>query len=180
MIPGPPLPTLGEPWTVRIPRGGADVALIHRWMLEPHVEKFWHQDWPLERWQDEIDAQMAGDHSLPGLIAIGGEDIAYIEVYRVDRDRLAGHYPNGPRDLGVHLAIGNIELTGRGLGRAMLRAVAHGLLQADPRCPRVVAEPDSGNAASINAFTAAGFEPSGQITLPDKTAMLMIYERAPR
>jgi RimJ/RimL family protein N-acetyltransferase len=90
---------------------------------------------------------------------------------------LAGHYPHHPHDLGVHVAIGEPSRTGRGLGRALLRAVAEGLLAADPRCPRVVAEPDVRNVPSIRAFTAAGFRPAGEITLPDKTAALLVFDR---
>lgn len=177
MIPAPPVPVLDAPWSVRVPRGEGDLALIHGWMIEPHVEKFWHQSWPLEQWRAELATQIAGDHSLPCLIAHEGEDLAYVEVYRVVRDRLAGHYGHEPHDLGVHIAVGDRDRTGRGLGRVLLRAIAAGLLAADPSCARVVAEPDSCNAPSIAAFKAAGFQPAGQITLPDKTATLMIHRR---
>lgn len=176
-LPAPPVPVLGAPWSLRIPRGEGDLALIHDWMSEPHVAKFWHQHWELERWRDELARQIAGEDSLPCLIAHEGEDLAYIEVYRVARDRISGHYEHEPSDLGVHIAIGQSERTGRGLGRALLRALAEGLMEADSYCARVVAEPDSGNTPSISAFSAAGFLPTGQITLPEKTATLMMYRR---
>lgn len=176
-VPPPPAVELAEPWSVREPRREADVELVQRWMARPHVAEFWCQNWPLDRWRDEIATQLAGDHSRPLLVARGGRDLAYLEVYRVVRDRLAGCYRNDPHDIGLHIAIGERESTGRGTGRELLTDVAAAALVADPRCGRVVAEPDSGNAASVAAFRAAGFTAEGEVTLPDKTATLMVRAR---
>lgn len=179
MIPGPPLPVLEPPWSARVPSVEADLELIRRWNAEPHVTKFWHQDWPLAQWRAELRRQHDGQHSLPCLIAGDGVDVAYLEIYRVTRDVLAGHCEYEPYDLGVHIAIGDPAQTGRGLGRAVLRAVAEGLLAADSQCTQVLAEPDADNVPSLRAFAAAGFVELGEITLPDKTAVLMSRRRAP-
>lgn len=178
LVPRPPVPDVGAPWAVRPASVARDLEQVWRWMQAPHVAAFWNQAWPVERWRAELERQAAGDHSLPCLLQLEGEPVAYLEVYRVVRDRLAGHYAVRPYDLGVHVAIGEPGRTGRGLGRALLRAVAEGLLAADPRCTRVVAEPDSRNAPSLRAFNAAGFRTVGPITLPDKNATLLVYPRA--
>ncbi|QKW11311.1 acetyltransferase [Streptomyces sp. NA04227] len=157
---------------------GADLDLVHGWMQEPHIDAFWHQAWPRERWVEEISGHLAGEAILPVVIRHEGSDLAYIEVYRVQRDRLAGHYPHLPHDLGVHIAIGEAGRTGKGLGRALLRALAEGLLAADPHCTRVVAEPDVTNAPSLKAFTAAGFRPAGEVVFPDKKAALLVHPRS--
>ncbi|WP_019816311.1 GNAT family N-acetyltransferase [Saccharomonospora saliphila] len=154
-----------------------DSPLIHRWMAEPHVAAFWKQDWPLPRWRAEIARQVAGTHSLPCLVAHDGVDVAYVEVYRVMRDRLADYVTHDAHDLGVHLAIGERRRTGRGLGTALLAALAESLLEAEPGCARIVAEPDVGNGASLAAFRRAGFVPAGTVELPDKTAVVVTYER---
>lgn len=177
VVAGPPLPRLCAPWSVRAASPEADLELIHRWMIQPHVEKFWHQAWPPERWKSELDTQLAGTHSLPCVVAHNGVDLAYIEIYRVRRDRLADFVPHEPHDFGVHIAIGDRDRTGRGLGRALLSALAEGLLAADPACQRVVAEPDKENTPSIRAFQIAGFAVGPDVALPDKTAVLMTYER---
>ncbi|MFY0530475.1 GNAT family N-acetyltransferase [Archangium gephyra] len=177
-IPAPPVPRLLAPWSARAAHTQGDLELVHRWMQAPHVAAFWKQDWPLERWREELLRQLGGIHSLPCLVHHEGEPVAFLEVYRVVRDRLAGHYPQRPYDLGVHVAIGETGRTGQGLGRALLRAVAEGLLAAEPRCTRVVAEPDIRNAPSLRAFTAAGFRTVGDISLPDKTAALLVYPRS--
>lgn len=178
-VPPPPVPHMTAPWSVRTAHPESDLELVHRWMHAPHVAAFWKQAWSRERWRDELLRQVTGDHSRPCLISRpGGEAVAYLEVYRVVRDRLAGHYRHRPHDLGVHIAIGPLHLTGRGLGRTLLGAIAQGLLLTDPRCTRVVAEPDAQNAPSLRAFAAAGFRAAGEITLPDKTATLLVFPRS--
>ncbi len=178
VVPAPPVPRVGTPWAVRPASVSEDLERVWRWMQAPHVAAFWNQAWSVERWRTELERQAAGDHSLPCMLDFEGRPVAYLEVYRVVRDRLAGHYATRPYDLGVHVAIGEPGRTGRGLGRTLLRAVAEGLLAADPRCTRVVAEPDSRNAPSLRAFGAAGFRTVGPITLPDKNATLLVYPRS--
>lgn len=174
-VPGVPIPRLAADWSLRPVRlGTGDVALVHRWMNLPHVAAGWKQAWPLARWQAELAAQLGGDHSLPCVVGLDGRDVGYVELYRVIRDPLADCYPCHPHDLGVHVAIGEPDVLGRGLGSSLLRAVADGLLAADPRCVRVVAEPDVHNGASIGAFRNAGFVADREIALPGKTAALMI------
>jgi RimJ/RimL family protein N-acetyltransferase len=175
----PPLPLTEPPWQVRVAEDhGPDLDLVVRWMRAPHVEAYWHHAWAASKWAHAITYQREGDHSLPCMAAhAGAAPVAYLELYRVCRDRICGLYPSGSHDLGVHVAIGDTRDTGRGLGRSLLRAVAEGLLAADPACRRVVAEPDVLNAPSLRAFDAAGFHRCGQITLPEKTAELLVWPR---
>jgi len=173
------LPLTAGPWQVRPAEPtGTDVDLITRWMSAPHVEEFWHQAWDTARWSEEIAGQRTGAHSLPCLALYEGEPLAYLELYRVVLDRLAPCYPSLPDDLGVHIAIGDVAETGRGLGRSLLRTVADGMLVAEPGSRRVVAEPDARNTESLRAFSAAGFEHCGEIALPEKTAALMVRPRS--
>ncbi|MFI6921159.1 GNAT family N-acetyltransferase [Nonomuraea spiralis] len=174
----PPLPPLGPPWTIRrvSPEDG-DARLVWRWMNEPHVATAWDQAWTLDKWTAELTAQLSGDHSLPCVAAHEGRDVAYLEIYRVRRDRLAALYASEPSDLGVHIAVGEAGDTGRGLGSLLLRAVADGLLAADPACARVVAEPNVLNLASVRAFGKAGFRRAGEVAFPHKTAALMVRPR---
>ncbi|MGH3932988.1 MAG: GNAT family N-acetyltransferase [Pseudonocardiaceae bacterium] len=173
-----PAPAVGTPWQIRPAEpNGADLERVVRWMAQPHIEDFWQQAWSADRWAKEIAMQRAGGHSLPCLVFQGGTALAYLEVYRARRDRISALYPAAEHDLGVHVAIGEVGNTGRGVGRALLRAIAEGLLAADPACRRVVAEPDVRNVASLRAFTAAGFQRCGELTLPEKTAALLVRPR---
>ncbi|GAA2820910.1 GNAT family N-acetyltransferase [Saccharopolyspora taberi] len=176
-VPGVPIPELGGEWSLRPADTDADVALVHRWMNSEHVAVNWHQDWPLERWREEIATQLGGAHSVPCVVALNGREIAYVELYRVCRDKLAGCYPYAPHDLGVHIAVGERDAIGRGVGSALLRAVADGLLAADPVCERVVAEPNVHNGASVGAFGRAGFVREREVGLPAKNSALMVFSR---
>lgn len=174
----PPLPAVAAPWSIRAARAeGADLLRVHAWMSTAHVAAAWNQAWSVSRWQAELTRQLAETHSLPCLAALHDTPIAYLEIYRVARDRLADHYPVRPHDLGVHVAIGDPAGCGRGHGTALLRVVADGLLAADPACTRVVAEPDKRNEASQKAFARAGFRRAGPVRLPHKTAALLVRPR---
>lgn len=169
-MPPPPPPGLTGPWAARFARPGPDVDLLVEWMRQPHVEAYWHQAWDADRWRAELTRQFAGVHSRPCLITDNGVPFAYLEVYRVALDVLAGAYRHGPDDLGVHIAIGDTAHTGRGLGTRLLTEVTDSLLR---RVSRVVAEPDVRNVHSIRAFTRAGYQTIGEIPLPDKRALLL-------
>lgn len=177
--PGVPVPELGDGWSLRPVdlTGPADIDLVHRWMNSEHVASTWHQDWSWQRWRDELATQLDGKHSLPCLVFGGGNPVAYVELYRVARDSLGRCYPYHPHDLGVHVAVGDPDRIGRGLGSRLLRAAALGLLDADPTCSRVVAEPNVHNGRSIAAFGKAGYRRAGEVGLPEKNSELMVFER---
>lgn len=159
------------------PATTADAVLIAAWMAQPHILKWWQQDWSVERWAQVLDEQAAGEHSIPCMAALDSEDLGYVELYRVRHDRLAEYYAADEHDWGVHLAIGDSTRTGQGIGRRLLRSLADAVLRADPRCDRIVAEPDAGNTPSVRAFGAAGFVSQGELQLPEKTALLMVRTR---
>ncbi|MFG1908321.1 GNAT family N-acetyltransferase [Kribbella sp. NPDC048928] len=154
-----------------------DAPLIALWMAQPHVRRWWHQGWSVERWAQEIEQQAAGEHSRPCVITLDAEEFAYVELYRVRQDRLAEYYAYDDEDWGVHVAIGDSTRVGRGLGRRLLRTVADTVLRSEPACTRVVAEPDIENTPSVRAFAAAGFVQHGELQLPEKTAVLMVRTR---
>lgn len=177
-----PVPEPAPEWSIRPIEihdddGGPDVRLVHRWMNLDHVASTWLQAWSLTRWRDELAHQLSGTHSLPCLVGYQGRQIGYLEIYRVVRDKLGECYPCHEHDLGVHIALGEPDAIGRGLGSSLLRSVAEGLLAADERCRRVVAEPDLHNGASIRAFTKAGFVRRADVGLPTKNAALMVFSR---
>lgn len=155
-----------------------DLPLLTDWMNDPAVDAFWQLAGPAERTARQLRRQLvAGGHSLPCLGLLDGRPMSYWEVYRADLDPLAAHYPAEPLDMGLHLAIGPPEDRGRGLGSALLRAVAASVLDHTPGCARVVAEPDVRNLASIAAFRAAGFHRAAELELPEKRAALLVRRR---
>ncbi|MGF1429458.1 GNAT family N-acetyltransferase [Kitasatospora sp. LaBMicrA B282] len=152
-----------------------DLPLITGWMNDPVVDAFWELAGPPERTERHVRAQLDGDgRSVPQLGVLNGIPVSYWEVYRVEQDRLARHYPARSGDVGLHLLLGPPESRGRGLGSLLLRAMAEHLLRTSPR---VVAEPDLRNTPSLRAFERAGFSRAGELELPEKRAALMLRER---
>jgi acetyl CoA:N6-hydroxylysine acetyl transferase len=157
-----------------------DLDVIHRWMHDPDVARFWELALPREEVAGYLRGQLASAHSEPWVGSLGGLPMSYWELYRADLDPLAAHYDARPHDAGVHLLLGMPDHRGRGLGSRLLRAVSAWQLERDPRATRVVAEPDVRNLASVRAFERAGFRRGRDIDLPDKRAALMIRDRSER
>jgi RimJ/RimL family protein N-acetyltransferase len=158
-----------------------DLALIGRWMNDPTVAEFWELAGSQNRTEEHVRAQLTGDgRSVPCLGVLEGTPMSYWEIYRADLDPLARRYPARPHDTGIHLLIGSVADRGRGLGSALLRAVADLALDKRPACARVIAEPDIRNTPSVCAFLTAGFRFSAEVDLPDKRAALMVRDRSLR
>jgi RimJ/RimL family protein N-acetyltransferase len=179
----PPVPELASAgsdrkWQVRVADpGGGDAELVAGWMARPHVDRFWEQAWPADRWAAVLRRQLAGACTRPLIATLDGTDLAYLEVYRTSRDVVGYHYPAGPYDLGVHIAVGPVESIGRGLGRELVRLVVAGLFAAEPRCERILADPDVRHVMARRMFAAAGFEPLAEVDLGHKCAALMSVDR---
>ncbi|MFJ4938331.1 GNAT family N-acetyltransferase [Streptomyces pseudovenezuelae] len=163
---------------VRVER---DLPLVCHWMNDPAVSAFWELAGPQNVTEDHLRSQLAHDgRSVPCLGVLEGTPMSYWEIYRADLDPLARHYPARPHDTGIHLLIGAVTHRARGLGSALLRAVANLALDKRPACARVVAEPDLRNIPSVTAFLSAGFRFSAEVDLPAKRAALMIRDRSLR
>ncbi|WUD86178.1 acetyltransferase [Streptomyces sp. NBC_00503] len=162
-------------------RLGRDLELLTRWMNDPEVAAYWELAGPAAVTAAHMRAQLDGDsRSIPCLGLLDGTPMSYWEIYRADLDPLSAYYPARPHDTGIHLLIGDGTNRGRGLGAALLRAVADLVLDNRPRSMRVIAEPDIRNTPSVSAFLSSGFRCSAEIELPGKRAALMIRERALR
>ena len=154
-----------------------DLDLVHRWMNDPEVARFWRKPWPRDRIASYLRRQHLSAHTTPYLGELDGASMSYWELYRADLDPLARYYAAREHDAGVHLLLGPAECRGRGLGVDLLRAVSTWQLDADPRATRVIAEPDVGNVRSVRTFERAGFRRVTDLDLPDKRAALMVRNR---
>ncbi|MFF0449292.1 GNAT family N-acetyltransferase [Streptomyces sp. NPDC004609] len=158
-----------------------DLPLISRWMNDPAVAAFWELAGPDSVTAAHLRAQLDGDgRSVPCLGLLDGTPLGYFEIYRADLDPLARHYPARPHDTGIHLLIGGVADRGRGIGSALLGAVADLVLDKRPRCTRVIAEPDLRNTPSIAAFLSGGYRFSAELDLPGRRAALMVRDRTLR
>ena len=155
-----------------------DLPLVTGWMNDPAVAEFWELAGPESVTARHLRTQLDGDgRSVPCLGVLDGRPMSYWEIYRADLDPLARHYPARPHDTGLHLLMGRVADRGRGLGSALLRAVADHVLDHRPACARVVAEPDLRNTPSVAAFLGAGFRFAAEVDLPGQRAALMMRDR---
>ena len=159
---------------VRLPE---DLPLLAGWMNDPAVAAFWELAGPPADTEAHLREVLEAE-AVPLLGLLDGTPMSYWEVYRADLDPLARHYPAEPHDTGVHLLLGPAEARGRGLGGVLLAALADRIMQVEPECGRVIAEPDVRNTPSVRAFRKAGFELAAELDLPTKRAALMVRRRA--
>jgi RimJ/RimL family protein N-acetyltransferase len=160
-----------------------DLGLVHRWMNDLAVARYWALAGGVERTADHLAEQRVLPYTEAYLARLAGRPIGYWELYRAAEDPLAAHYPARPDDLGIRLLIGESDVRGLGLGPLLLTALCDAI-QAQSPC-RVVAEPDERDTAAVRAFIAAGFAPSDAVSfetarLPGKRTTLLLRDPGSR
>lgn len=154
-----------------------DLDLVHSWMNDPEVARFWKMPWPRERIQSYLRRQDRSPHSVPCLGELDGIPMSYWELYRADLDPLARHYAARDHDVGFHMLLGPAQYRGHGLAATLMRTVSTWQLDADPHAGRIVTEPDVDNERVVRMLERAGFHRAMDIDLPNKRAALMIRDR---
>ncbi|WP_371652827.1 MULTISPECIES: GNAT family N-acetyltransferase [unclassified Streptomyces] len=154
-----------------------DAELLHGWVTHPKSAFWMMQDAKLED-VERAYMEIAADehhHALLGLH--DGEPAFLMEKYDPAHRELVGLYEPEPGDVGMHFLVAPTGTPIHGFTRAVITAVMETLF-ADPATRRVVVEPDVGNKAVHALNAAVGFEVVGEITKPEKTALLSVCTRA--
>jgi RimJ/RimL family protein N-acetyltransferase len=154
-----------------------DLDLLHRWMNDPEVARYWKKAWPRQQVASYLREQQLSAHSTPYVGELDGVPMSYWELYRADLDPLAQYYDAREHDAGLHLLLGSADCRGRRLGADLLRVVSAWQLDADPLATRVIGEPDADNERLIRVAALAGFRHVRDIDLPHKRAALLVRER---
>ncbi|BBX17692.1 acetyltransferase [Mycolicibacterium duvalii] len=176
-VPAPPIPRLAEPYATRVVDAEADAEMIAEWMNRPHLAEAWEYDRPAAWWRGYLRAQLAGDYSRPVLVSLHGEDRGYVEVYRAAKDSIATRYAADPYDLGLHAAIADLDLVNRGFGPLLLPQVAAGLFALEPRCRRMMFDPDHRNRTARRLCESANCEFLGVHEMSNRTMALYALHR---
>ncbi|OBH84777.1 GNAT family N-acetyltransferase [Mycobacterium sp. E2989] len=143
----PPLPVLEAPFALRVARH-EDAGMVSDWMNRPHLAAAWEYDWPTPRWERHLGAQLDGTYSLPLIGAVRNTACAYLEVYWGAKDLISRHYDAQPFDLGLHAAIADPAMVHQGLGATLLPRIVGSLFAAEPRCRRIMFDPDHRNTSA--------------------------------
>ncbi len=146
-----------------------DLPLVQRWLTMPQVSAWWGD--PDEQYA-LVSADLAENAMQQLIVAAGDRPFAYLQCYPQTAwpENGLGEHPEGTR--GIDQFIGDPDMVGRGHGSAFIRRFIEGLLAAGT--PRVITDPDPGNARAIRAYEKAGFARTGLVDTPDGVALLMV------
>jgi aminoglycoside 6'-N-acetyltransferase len=139
-----------------------DFPLLSRWLAEPSVARWWHDDDSLDAVEAHYGPSVDGvDPTALYLAGHGGRAFGFVQVYRFDDEpeslaELSAVCPVPPGALSVDYLIGEPSARGRGLGAAMIAAaVARGFAD-HPDAGEVLVPVVAANEASWRALERAG------------------------
>jgi len=152
------------------PMTADDLPLIKRWLVTPHVAKWWFD--PAEQFE-----LISGDLNHPDMaqfvVVANSRPFAYLQCYNLSAWHTGlGPQPAGTR--GLDQFIGEADMLESGHGSAFIRAFTEQLLSGGT--PRVVIDPDPANARAIRAYEKAGFARDRIVDTPDGRALLMVRD----
>lgn len=122
----------------------SDLQLLHKWMNNPRVSKFWGCAGPISTQEAFLKANLESRHSFPVIGCWDGKPFGYFEIYWVAEDILGRHLSSGevePWDRGVHVLVGEEEFRGRQRLRCWLTSLVNWAWCSDYRTNNFVLEP---------------------------------------
>lgn len=178
-VPPPPIPTLPEPYGLRLVDPDADAEMIAEWMNRPHLVEAWESAWPMTRWRNYLRAQLRGGFSRPLIATLDGTDRAYIELYRAAKDSIATRYDYDAHDLGLHVAVADLDYIKRGHVSYLLPHLVGSILGLDPRCRRIMFDPDHRNVLARKFCERGGCAFLGEHDMSNRRMALYVLPRTP-
>ncbi len=175
-VPAPPVPSVDPPYALRAATE-SDAEMVAEWMNRPHLAQAWEYDWPVERWRNHLLAQLGGTYSLPLIASLDGVAGGYLELYRAAKDSIAPCYDADLYDLGLHAAIAHTTLVSQGIGLGLLPHVVADLFAVEPRCRRVMFDPDHRNTAARRVCEVAGCRFLGEFDMSNRRMALYAFDR---
>lgn len=138
-----------------------DLALLHRWLNEPHVVATYGlgRGRTLAEVAEKYGPLAGGsDRTRPFVILVGGKPAGYVQTYRIlDHPEYAREVGVADESHGLDLFLGEPDLVGRGLGPRVIRTFATTRIFAVTDAVAVVCDPPSSNRRSVRALEKAGF-----------------------
>ena len=150
--------------------GRSDFPLLQKWLAAPHVAVWWNEAFDLESLETHYGPAIDGREPVYlYVIQHDSAPIGWIQWYRWrDFPEHASRLEAGDTSAGIDLAIGEVEMTGRGLGPAVITEFGRNYIFSHDDIDAIVADPAAGNARSVRAFRNAGFEIVKTIQLSDE------------
>jgi RimJ/RimL family protein N-acetyltransferase len=136
-----------------------DLALVERWLGEPHVAHWYLAGSSLEAELEDMRLSVAAGSGTHMLVVLhDGQPVGWCQWYLCSVDpEWAADMGAEPDDVGVDYAIGEPGRVGAGVGTELIAALVRLVRGARPGCG-IVADPDEQNAASRRVLEKNGFE----------------------
>lgn len=160
-----------------------DLPLLHRWLNEPGVVKWWEGD--DVSWEGVVRDYGAAnpDPVEHWLATVDGNDVGWIQCYAAadEPDESAQWWALGidQHAAGIDYLVGEPSQRGQGVGSTMIRSfVAEIVFGLHPTWTQACAAPYAANVASWRALERAGFRFAGIVDDDDGPCRLMVADRA--
>jgi aminoglycoside 6'-N-acetyltransferase len=149
------------------PLGRSDFPLLQQWLSAPHVDAWWHDRLDPAGVADKFGPRVDGDEPTHVfVIEHDGRPIGWVQWYLwADYPAHALQLAAEPGSAGMDLAIGELRMTGLGLGPVAIRGFVGQIVFRDASVSAVIADPEEGNVRSVRAFQKAGFVVTNTVQL---------------
>ncbi len=143
------------------PMTPADLPQVRRWLATPEVVQWWGD-------AEEQFALVSGDLDEPAMaqfiVATDSRPFAYLQCFDLTAwpEPGFGAQPAGTR--AIDQFIGEPDMLGHGHGSAFIRRFIDDMFARGT--PRIITDPDPGNARAIRAYGKAGFRRDRVVTTP--------------
>lgn len=165
------------------PLTDADLPLLHRWLNEPGVVRWWEgEDVRWEAVMRDYGSGRADARTEHWIACLDGIDVGWIQCYAVvDSPEEADAWWRLGVDrtaAGIDYLLADPQARGRGLGAAMIRAFVRDVVFGRHEdWTQVCASPYEANVASWRALEKAGFRFVGVVPDDDGPCRLMAFDR---
>ena len=145
-----------------------DFGLIAGWLAEPHVARWWAHETSPEAVERDFGPVLRGEEPAEDLVAVlddgaGGSrplglcQRSFWHAYPEEVAEFAPFVLVPPDAMTIDYLVGSPDDVGRGLGSALVRALAEDTLAAHPGCGQLLVPVVTGNTASQRVLEKAGF-----------------------
>jgi hypothetical protein len=139
--------------------------------VRPHVTAWWGDPLDLAAVNEQYDPLVDGTQATHVfVIERGAQPVGWIQWYLwSDYPEHAMQLEAEPFSAGIDLAIGELGMTGLGLGPVAIREFLRQIVFARTRIDAVITDPAEANLRSVRAFEKAGFAVVKKVQLTGET-----------
>lgn len=137
----------------------SDFPLVQEWLASPHVAAWWNERLDLAGMEAKYGPRVDGREATHVFVVEHeGKPFGWIQWYLwADYSEHAKQLGAEPSSAGIDLAIGELTMTGLGLGPSTIREFLQQFVFRNPTVRAIIVDPEESNLRSLRAFEKAGF-----------------------